>query len=79
VTALAGGRLVVHLTNRKNAPLPLFHTTRDTTKADASQRVLPSGTHPKGGPVTKPARAEYTEAVRLRYVGETSTRSRPPL
>src|SRR5437867_7381495 len=24
--------------------------------------------HPKGGPVTKPARAEYTEAVRRRYV-----------
>src|SRR5262247_1692303 len=45
----------------------------------ASLEVLPAGRpmphkgcyrarHPKGGPVTKPARAEYTETVRRRYV-----------
>src|SRR5215467_6017983 len=27
--------------------------------------------HPKGGPVTKPARVEYTETVRRRYVSAT--------
>src|SRR5262249_14906546 len=27
--------------------------------------------HPKGGPVTKPARVEYTETVRRRYVAAT--------
>jgi len=45
----------------------------------ASLKVLPArrlvphkgcyrAEHPKGGPVTKPARAEYTEAVRMRYL-----------
>src|SRR5262249_52845565 len=51
----------------------------NTTPRCASLKVLPArrlmphngcyrAGHPKGGPVTKPARAEYTEAVRLRYV-----------
>jgi hypothetical protein len=31
VAACQGGRLVVHFTNRKNAPFPLFHMTRDAT------------------------------------------------
>jgi len=30
--ALAGAVLVVHFTNRKNAPFSLFHQNRDTTK-----------------------------------------------
>jgi hypothetical protein len=33
VAACQGGRLVVHFTNRKNAPFPLFHMTRDATQA----------------------------------------------
>jgi hypothetical protein len=33
VAACQGGRLVVHFTNRKNAPFLLFHMTRDATFA----------------------------------------------
>jgi hypothetical protein len=33
VAACQGGRLVVHFTNRKNAPFPLFHMTRDATSS----------------------------------------------
>src|SRR5207248_1646377 len=33
--SLAGGALVVHFTNRKNAPLLLFHQNRDTTQVAA--------------------------------------------
>jgi hypothetical protein len=36
VAACQGGRLVVHFTNRKNAPFLLFHMTRDAT-AEASR------------------------------------------
>jgi hypothetical protein len=31
VAACQGGRLVVHFTNRKNAPFLYFHTIRDAT------------------------------------------------
>ena len=31
MAACQGGRLVVHFTNRKNAPLLFFHTNRDAT------------------------------------------------
>jgi hypothetical protein len=31
VAACQGGRLVVHFTNRKNAPFLFFHMTRDAT------------------------------------------------
>jgi len=31
MAALAGGRLIVHCINRKNAPFLFFHMTGDTT------------------------------------------------
>jgi hypothetical protein len=40
VAACQGGRLVVHFTNRKNAPFPLFHMTRDATITTAGTRFF---------------------------------------
>jgi hypothetical protein len=41
VAACQGGRLVVHFTNRKNAPFLFFHTTRDTTARNAACYTAP--------------------------------------
>ena len=40
MAACQGGRLVVHFTNRKNAPLLFFHTNRDATASDDLEAVF---------------------------------------
>ena len=57
VAACQGGRLVVHFTNRKNAPFLFFHTTRDTTSVCSWE-----GTGSR--PDVRPPAAERGRAVR---------------
>ena len=45
MAALTGGMLVVHITNRKNAPLLFFHTNRDATTYAPSRRTHARASH----------------------------------